>query len=473
MAWPPSIDLLPEYLDADLGDKRRSERLLRLAAAVAANPSASFRHGLGGGAALEGGYRFINNEAVEAEDILGPHQRQTRERASQRHRVIAIHDTTELAFEGDTPREGLGRLRKKDGMQGFYLHTTLLVEEDSLRTPLGVVRFGTHARGEEPTGKKSHRSYRDDPSHEGRRWLEGVLETEEQLEGPDVTHVMDREADSFELMSSMEDRQARFVVRMCSDRATTEGLEGSKGHVSVRDTLESAVFLVTREVALSARSTKRTPGQTKNHSPRDRRAARLQLRACPVALLRPTSLGAPLPPRLGVHAVQVFEVDPPEHEKPIEWTLLTNLSIATAKDVERVVDIYRARWTIEEFFKALKTGCSIEKREHESFHALRNVVALYLPIAWRLLALRNLGRVDSSLPATYALTEAQIEVLRALHPKPLPDPLSVTDAMWALAATAGHDNRRTRPGWRKLGEALDKLLFAERVWLAARKTTQM
>lgn len=473
MPLPPSLDLLPEYLDADLGDRRRSERLIRVAAAAAANPSASFRHGLGGGAALEGGYRFINNEEIEAEDILGPHQRQTRERARQRRRVIAIHDTTELAFEGDTPREGLGRLRRKGGMQGFYLHTTLVVEEDAVRTPLGVIRFGTHAREDEPSGKKSHRSYRDDPFHEGCRWLEGVLETEELLEGPDVTHVMDREADSFELMNAMVDRQAGFVVRMCSDRATTEALAGSKGHVSVRDTLENAVLLVTREVALSARSTKRTPGQAKNHPPRDRRIARLQLRACPVELLRPTSLGTQLPPRLSIYAVQVCEVDPPEHEKPIEWTLLTNLPSVTAQDVERVVDLYRARWTIEEFFKALKTGCSIEKREHESFHALRNVVALYLPIAWRLLALRNLGRADSPLPATFALTETQIEVLRALHPKPLPDPLTMTEAMWALAATAGHDNRRTRPGWRKLGEALEKLLFAERVWLAARKTTQM
>ena len=30
------------------------------------------------------------------------------------------------------------------------------------------------------------------------------------------------------------------------------------------------------------------------------------------------------------------------------------------------MNIYRTRWTIEEFFKALKTGCLYEQREFES-----------------------------------------------------------------------------------------------------------
>ena len=64
-----------------------------------------------------------------------------------------------------------------------------------------------------------------------------------------------------------------------------------------------------------------------------------------------------------------------------------------------MVDAYRARWVIEELFKALKTGCQIEKRQMESYGALRIALALFLPIAVRLLALRDAARSEPDAPA--------------------------------------------------------------------------
>lgn len=43
------------------------------------------------------------------------------------------------------------------------------------------------------------------------------------------------------------------------------------------------------------------------------------------------------------------------------------------------MDAYRARWVIEEFFKALKTGCNFERRQLESFQSLRIALAIFLP----------------------------------------------------------------------------------------------
>jgi hypothetical protein len=42
--------------------------------------------------------------------------------------------------------------------------------------------------------------------------------------------------------------------------------------------------------------------------------------------------------------------------------------------VAAVVDHYRGRWTIEEFFKAIKTGCALEARQLESKRSMPSAV---------------------------------------------------------------------------------------------------
>jgi hypothetical protein len=74
-----------------------------------------------------------------------------------------------------------------------------------------------------------------------------------------------------------------------------------------------------------------------------------------------------LPAELQVNVVHVLEVGAPVGERPIEWLLLTNEPIASREQVAAVIEGYRTRWTIEEYFKALKTGCAFEQRKLESF----------------------------------------------------------------------------------------------------------
>ncbi|MCJ8276271.1 MAG: transposase, partial [Bdellovibrionales bacterium] len=56
----------------------------------------------------------------------------------------------------------------------------------------------------------------------------------------------------------------------------------------------------------------------------------------------------------------------------------------------KVIDIYRRRWVIEEYFKALKTGCQIERRLFSTLNSWYKMIALYLPIANTLLNLRHM-----------------------------------------------------------------------------------
>jgi hypothetical protein len=169
---------------------------------------------------------------------------------------------------------------------------------------------------------------------------------------------------------------------------------------------------------------------------------------------------------LSLNVIHVFEPRPPANEPVVEWFLLTNLPVDTPDGLAFAVDCYRARWTIEEYFKALKTGCQYERRQLESADSLLNALAILAPVAWRLLLLRHIARSDKKAAATAALTPKQFEVLRAVSKKPLRARATARDAMLAVAALGGHIKSNGDPGWLVLGRGMHDLLLLELGWRA-------
>jgi len=161
---------------------------------------------------------------------------------------------------------------------------------------------------------------------------------------------------------------------------------------------------------------------------------------------------------LRLHIVHVREVAPPPGVEPVDWKLITTEPIDTPAELERIVDAYRARWLIEEFFKALKTGCAYEKRQLESLSALLNALALFGPIACQLLLLRNTARDEPKTPATAILGRLELLVLQRHKSTALPDRASARDAMLAIARLGGHITNNGEPGWIVLGRGYEKLL---------------
>src|SRR5262249_18413944 len=149
--------------------------------------------------------------------------------------------------------------------------------------------------------------------------------------------------------------------------------------------VEGCEPIAERQVRLTRRKGSSLPAIKKVHPPRDARTARLEFAATRVRLLRPKYLGEDLPPTIEVNVVHVRELDAPNGSPPAEWMLFTSEPVSCVDDVLRVVDFYRARWTIEEFFKAIKTGCAYETRQLETARALLVALALCLPAAWQML----------------------------------------------------------------------------------------
>ncbi len=443
-------------------------RLERIAADLAKDPSSSVPDASGDDAALEACYRFLNNDAVTPERILAPHQRATATRAAAHRQVLVLHDTTSFKFCDEDTREGLGPLLAKNGARGFFAHAALVVDATELHDPLGVLCAHTFVRSEQRV-YTNHVKTLQDPHNEYRRWLSSVERAHEQLAGQSVPiHVMDREADVYEIFAQLLAGGHRFVIRLSDDRATPEPIEGTKGHVRISQVLDQLETIATREVPLSARSRKRPPTQRRIHPARAGRLARLSVSATPIELLRPSTLRDPVVKTVTLNVVQVRELDPPEGEEPVQWRLLTTERIDTAEQALGVVDMYRARWRIEELFKALKSGCAFEKRQFRSYDALCRMLAVLLPIAWRMLRMRTLARAGGHRPATDVLSTTQIKVLTATSRRiALPQTPTVRDVLLAVAGLGGHLRRNGEPGWQTLGRGLDKLLAYEVGWLAA------
>jgi len=270
---------------------------------------------------------------------------------------------------------------------------------------------------------------------------------------------MDREADDYALFAHMMmDLHERFVVRQY--RARTLSHHG--GRCDVRAVLGDVPFVVDRVAGVSARRPSDMPSYRKRHPAREVRSAVLSFRAMQITLPRPETASERPEASLTLNLVHVLERHPPEGCQPIEWWLWTNEPIDTPEQIIAVADAYRARWVIEEFNKALKTGCSIEQRQLESKEALLNALALVIPIAWQLLALRTVAREDPSRPVSAVLTPIHLACLLAAYLKltkhRLPDDLSAHDALAAIAKLGGHLRHNGPPGWIVLHRGFRKLL---------------
>jgi hypothetical protein len=457
-----------EFSGVDLKDKRLETRLVATAQAVAAAPGLSFPKLMPSRAELEAFYRLMENPRVQWLDILQPHVEATSSRCGQYQLVYVAHDTTEFAFGGLDRADDIGHLQHDHS--GFFGHFGLAVGASDKRPVLGVLGVSTWHRDKAAklTAAQRKAQGRAMPAQEreSARWVKLVDQTTKALNGTAAIHVMDREADDFALLSQLSGKELRFVIRAAGDRRLESEYE-----VTLQQHLAAQPDVLFREVVLGARAKKQ--GSAKRwHPPRALRPATLHLRAAQTTLRKPSHL-KDCPQTLPINVVQVFEPNPPEGEQAISWTLMTTEPIDTADQRAAIVDAYRARWRIEEFFKALKTGCAYEKRQLESEHTLLNALALLIPVAWRLMALRDASRETPQEPATDYLTAPELTVLRVLSKRVKlgADP-TIEEAVLAIAGVGGHLKQNGPPGWKTISLGYHDLRIATLGWQAAQRSDQ-
>jgi hypothetical protein len=92
-----------------LGDKRRTQRAVDMAQAMARRPGDGLVKQMGDWNGQGGAYRLLDNEAVSHEGLRRPHWAATRQRAGQSGRVVLmVQDITELDHSVHAATGGLG-----------------------------------------------------------------------------------------------------------------------------------------------------------------------------------------------------------------------------------------------------------------------------------------------------------------------------------------------------------------------------
>lgn len=371
--------------------------------------------------------RFLGNAKVTTARLIESWSEGTAVAAEGRH-VLAIQDTSEINFATTAERRrGLGEIGKGNG-RGVLLHPMLAVDAEN-GICLGLVSGEVWTRKGRRT--VSH-DLRDLPDKESRRWISTALAAKPLLaRAAMVTALGDRESDIFALYANAAEQRFHVIARSMHDRklADRTGLYAASEAMPVMDQ---------RAMVVPARAQ------------RAERVAVLKLRFGAVNLARPQSkFLRHLPKSLPLTLVEVSEPDSPTGTEPLHWRLLTTHPVTTTEEAWRIVEWYKRRWVIEQFFRVLKTqGFRLEDSQVATADRLLKLVAIAAKaavITIQLLQARD-GRThqpvqlafDANGVATLAALnrnlESQSKRLRNPHP-----PDSLAWAAWIIGRLGGWD----------------------------------
>jgi len=448
-----------EFMGLDLGDKRLNDRLLRLTEQLTSQPTASINQACEDWADTKAAYRFFQNPRVEVNQIRLPHQQRTQARMGAYPLVLAIQDSTLLDYSSHPQTTGLGPIgTTAQQSRGLVMHSTLVMTPDGL--PLGILSQQVWAREDEPSELTAwQKQQRPIEEKESLKWLTALRETATLTPmGVEVVSVGDREADVYELFVEAAKLQTGLLVRAAQERCLMPPEQGQ-----LWDNLASQPMMGTYQVKVAA----------KKHEAA--RTATVTIRYAPVTLKppyrpKPTEDQDPLPP-VELVAILVTEVDPPTEATPLEWKLLTNYPTLTPDDVLARIEWYCHRWTIEIFHKILKSGCKVEDCRLQSEERLQPYLAVQSIVAWRILWLTQIHRIQPDAPCTLVLADHEWQALYAISRHtavPSPTVPTVRQALLWIAQLGGFLGRKNDGfpgctviwrGWKRLADLADMWLL--------------
>jgi hypothetical protein len=450
-----------EFAEVRLGDVRRARRTAVIAEKLATNPEASLPDAMADRSATEALYRHLSNEDVTFDALLEPHVVRTVGRVERTGLAFAVSDTTEFKFGGGMPRDGLGPLNKS--AQGFLAHVTLAVSADGKREPLGVLSVEAWARsGFKNTRRRQQWKTRRDTTRESLRWGRGMKKAAERVRRAELIHVADRDSDIYEVIAQLLQDGERFVLRAAQNRKLVPIEKRDADRLFEAAQTTPTKYTIEVPVAARGDGVNRPTALKKKYPKRGSRLATVSVASRAVTLKRPLKAAVESPKTIDVNIVHVFELLPPSGQAPLEWLLLTSEPIGSPEEVAFVVEGYKTRWVIEEFFKAVKTGCAFESKQLESFHTLTNMLAFVVVVAYALLLVRTLTNAGDGADASTVLSDGQLKILRACTARSLPEHMSAREALLAVAELGGHLKNNGDPGWRVLSRGWRKLIDYER-----------
>ena len=437
-----------EFALAELGDQRLTQRLVRIGTGLAQSPGGTLPQAFPRMKDLKAAYRFFNQAKVGPEQIQTLHWEQTRVGCCQPGEYLLIEDTSELDYSRHPGCEDLGSIGNGRG-RGLLLHSTLAIRVeawDLAHRPEGIVvglmgqqcwrRSGPPKRGRETWKERIQRP------RESQRWAAILEQTERPPAHSQWVWIADREADFYEPIERCQRRGVDFVIRAYRDRR----LADQPGYL--KDAL--AAMAVCGTMAVELRSRAGQPART----------AQVQVRSGTVRLKGPERPDGNKPD-FTLNVVEVQEVDAPAGVEPLHWLLLTSLPCQQWSQVQRIVGRYTARWWVEEYHKALKSGVGVEESQMQRAYRIETLVAVLAIVAVRLLNAKWLARTRGAEPVDRnVFGEQALDILAAKFGQPAGG-WTHQSALVAVARLGGFLARKRdgMPGWQTIWRGWQRLMW--------------
>lgn len=440
----------------ELGDARRTARLVTMAAAACERPSGKVAAVFTSDAEREGAYDFLESEDVSAPDIVEGLAQATVGRSIGLPFVFVPVDGSSVTVVDRTGECDFGRVGSdSNGARGLKVIDAIGVDPQGV--PIGLLALTWWARPLQPSPARGSQARQARPlaQKETRYWVQTVQRAAAALDERQIRgwFQIDREGDGRDLLLALSGTEHWWTVRGNADRSIE--LEGGDTD-KLRAELARRNVWGTYTLKVVAR-----PG-------RKARDARMVVRvACVVLRLRDrkTSRITKLP----VTAVWAREVGTtPAGEDPIDWLLYTNRSVETFEDAQLVLWGYAQRWRVEEFHRTWKRGdCDIESTQLRSFAAVQRWATILAAVALRIERLKRLARFQGEAPASIDLSPFELRALKMLKfgaDPPAHEPTIAQAVLW-LAELGGYANKYSGkpPGATVLGRGLKYLRPAARM----------
>jgi hypothetical protein len=444
-----------EYGQADLGDARRTSRVVQMADRVMEHRAGKVTQVFSTPAELKAAYRLLENNQVLAESLIDAAGCACARRSSDNPFVVVPVDGTSATLAD--PIGALGSVGpRKAGARGIKVISAIAVSPAG--EPIGMcaqelwtrptkpkakvrrvrgkrqAKAKQHARGKRLKAKRlaveKARSCATRPTHqkETQHWIDVIHATKRRFEDHAPTtkcwFQIDREGDAWPILEKLvhDRRDDWFTVRATWNRRVILA-DGSIG--CLRSVLEEQEAIGGYEVDVPA-AKKRTAHR-----------AHLEIRVAEVVLDvcdKLTNKHHPLPLR----AVWACEVGTtPQGEEPLDWLLLTNHANATLDQAQLVIDSYVQRWKIERVHKTWKSGgCTIEDSQLHTPEAATKWATILFSVAVRVERINHLARTSPDLPASVELSSHEIRAVLLLKRKSKKRTETVPDTMPTIAQAA-------------------------------------
>jgi hypothetical protein len=438
--------ILSEFSSIELPDKRYASNFQDILSQLNAGLGLSYSRALGE-RLRKSAWRLFSRAEM---DLQTTHREQTLERCVNESIILAVEDTTDLNYSHHKSKTWAGRLGGADKCKAFgiNIHSSLLLT--SVGVPLGLAYQRIFIPNDNHKGLRRNKIPLEEK--ESYKWILALQQLNKLWlnETPQtIIKIADRESDFYELYQHPRNTGIAILQRV---KHKNRNILFNDTECHLMDALKQLEVLATGKVKIQRTKENKERTATVNYY-----ATTIKIPPSDYILKGDT---------VEMNLIWVKELS--DDKEALEWILLTTLPIKTIEDVLQAVKYYTFRWVIERFHYIIKQSIAIEKLQIDDFTRLFNVIQIYSVIAWHLLFLYRLGKLEEKHPANQYFEKQSIEILEIVSNKKIE---TVNDFILALAQLAGFypTKQQPNPGEKTLTQAMVRFLSLFRGFIAAKQ----